>query len=56
MDVTYTFDTEIIVNTLVYIWRTLLLGINAFETIGLQIVQCALEQSFHTLLSELPPL
>ena len=43
MDVSYTYDMNIIVNHLVYFWRTLLLGINAIETIGLQLVQCVLE-------------
>ena len=43
MDVRYTYDMNIIVNTLVYFWRTLLLGINAIETIGLQLVQCVLD-------------
>ena len=41
-------DTHIwiLLYSLVYMfWRTLLLVINAFETIGLQLVQCALEQA-----------
>ena len=38
MDVGYTYDIKMIENALVY-----MLGINAFETISLLLVQCALE-------------
>ena len=42
MDVRYICDMKIIVNALVYIF---VLGINAFETIGVQLVQCVLDKS-----------
>ena len=46
MDVRYTYDVNIIANSVVYFLRIVLIVINAFETIGqLLLVQCALEQT-----------
>ena len=36
----YSYDINIIVNSLVSFWRTLLLVLNAFETISELLVQC----------------
>ena len=44
MDVRYTYDMNIIVNAIVYFFEDVMLVMNAFETSGLQLVQCALEE------------
>ena len=46
MDVRYTYmyDMNIIVNSLVY-FEDVIVSHNVFETIGLQLVKCALEQT-----------
>ena len=43
MDVRYTYDMKLIVNSLLYFLEDVMLVINVFETIGLQLVQCAPE-------------